>query len=82
MKKILELIYKEKSGNKSNLKANLTKKEIINLEKSGFIKLSKNNWQITERGKEIYLILNIDNFYRPTMFEKFQGYLNKKIMKL
>lgn len=81
----LSYVYNNKRGLMQELRAKVDHSIILDFELTGVIQKGQessreNSWKITEEGKELFYVSNMETLYQPSAFERFQGFINGLIL--
>jgi len=80
-KEALSYIYENKRGMMKDLITKFDHNIILDFELTGVIqtgqeKSRENSWKITQEGKYLFYVANLETLYKPSTFERFQGFIN------
>ena len=81
----LSYIYENKKGLMQELRDKVDHNIILDFELTGIIQKGQessreNSWKITEEGRELFYVANMETMYKPSTFERFQGFINGLIL--
>lgn len=78
-------IYKEKKGSEKVFLEKFGQRMFEEFKLTDMIRIGvrenrANIWSITKEGERMYRFVNIEKEYKPTIFERFQGWINGLVM--
>jgi len=81
----LSYVYENKRGLMQDLRAKVDHDIILDFELTGVIQKGQessreNSWKITQEGKDLFHVANMETLYKPSTFERFQGFINGLIL--